>query len=188
MEDNLTNKILISMPMMHDTRFERTIVYVCVHSNEGAMGLILNKSIDDLSFPDLLQQLNLNETLTDDMPEIDLKFGGPVEMGRGFVLHSADYKVGDSTLEVSEHLSLTGTIDILKDIAQGHGPEKSVLALGYAGWSEGQLEHEFRENGWLHCTPDDELIFGTRQTGKWEAALRKIGVEPQFLAAISGRA
>lgn len=188
MDHTLVDKILIAMPSLKDPRFERSIVYMCVHSDEGAMGLILNKAIGDLSFSDLIEQLSIEPSTRGIAPSIDVQFGGPCEMGRGFVLHSSDYDGDESTVSVSDTLSLTGSIDILRDIAAHRGPEHAILALGYAGWSAGQLESEFRRNDWLCCDADDDLIFSESHSSKWSDALRKIGVAPEFLAYEGGQA
>ena len=188
MKNNLTGKVLIAMPSLRDPRFAYSLVYICVHSYEGAMGLILNKSIADLPFSDLLDQLSIKFDSEDTIPNIDVQFGGPVEMGRGFILHSADYTADETTLKVSDTLGLTGTIDILRAIAEKNGPRQSMLALGYAGWAEGQLESEVRNNDWLFCDPDDDLVFSSSHANKWRNALKKIGVNPEFLVSVGGRA
>lgn len=178
---------------MRDERFQRSVVYVCAHSDEGAMGLIINKSAGDVSFPDLLGQLDIVENadsivLPQSAKEIQVLRGGPVETGRGFVLHSADYFVEASTLPIDEGVCLTHTIDVLKAIALGEGPQQAVLALGYAGWHAGQLETEIKANGWLHCEADRALLFDSEQDTKYRRALAKLGIEPGLLSASSGRA
>lgn len=181
----MTGQLLIAMPGMRDERFAKSVIYMCAHTDEGAMGLVLNQVIDSLSFRQLLGQLGIE----DDRSKGDhpVHFGGPVEAGRGFVLHTADYKQ-DATLEVDETIALTATIDILKAIARGHGPRKSLLALGYAGWGPGQLDSEIRQNGWLQVPADAEIIFDTENGSKWERAIQKLGIDPRMLSDTAGHA
>jgi len=183
---DLTGKILIAMPGMQDPRFEHSVVYMCAHSDDGAMGLIINKPTDNLRFADLLEQLDITKGTGRD---ICVHFGGPVEHGRGFVLHSLDY-VSDvpSTLKVDETFGLTATLNILSDMTRGNGPDRAILALGYAGWGPGQLETEILENGWLTCDSDPELVFSVDDHGKWESALRKMGIDPILLSSSAGHA
>lgn len=187
----LDGKMLIAMPTMTDPRFERTVIYLCAHSAEGAMGIVVNKTADAISFPELLEQLDI---ATADSPDrIDLSgvpvhFGGPVETARGFVLHTADYFVDSCTLPIDTSVSLTATIDILRAIAGGAGPDRSLLALGYAGWAPGQLETEIQSNGWLHCDADSDLIFDHGNDTKYKRALAKIGIDPSMLATGHGHA
>lgn len=179
----LTGQVLIAMPQMEDPRFARSVVYLCAHTAEGAMGLVLNKLVENVSFPDLLEQLNIRSGNVEH--EIHVHFGGPVETGRGFVLHTADY-VQDATLMIDKRVALTATVDILKAIAEGSGPDHSLLALGYAGWAPGQLEQEIQANGWLSCPADDELVFGGPLDDKWERAMGKIGIDLEKLSKLSG--
>ncbi len=181
----LTGQLLVAMPQMQDPRFMRTVIYMCAHTADGAMGLVVNKLVDNVSFPDLLDQLNIHTGSVDE--EIFVHFGGPVETGRGFVLHSSDY-VQDATLVINEHVALTATVDILKAIAEGSGPDHSLLALGYAGWGAGQLDEEIQANGWLSVMPDSELIFDTDLDGKWERAMGKMGIDFSKLSGDSGHA
>ncbi len=181
----LAGQMLIAMPRMQDPRFARTVVYLCAHSPEGAMGLVINRLFNALTFPDLLQQLDIEPTPLCD--PIRIHFGGPVEAGRGFVLHSTDY-LQETTLEVDEQVGLTATIDVLKAIAEGRGPRRSILALGYAGWGAGQLDQELRENSWLNVTPDAELLFGEEVESKWEKAIAKIGIDFNKLSGQAGHA
>lgn len=184
---DLTGQMLIAMPGMGDPRFERSVVYLCAHSPDGAMGLIINKPAQDIAFSDLLSQLDI--AAPEPKREIRVLFGGPVENGRGFVLHSTDYATNDSTLNVTGDIGMTATLDILEDIALGRGPKTSVLALGYAGWGPGQLESEIVQNGWLTCDASDGLIFGEDETeGKWIAAIKSLGIDPLMLSAASGTA
>lgn len=181
----LTGQLLVAMPQMQDPRFERSVIYVCAHTSDGAMGLVVNKLMDSLSFEDLLSQLNIEPDPRS--KEIRVHFGGPVETGRGFVLHTADY-VQEGTLVINDSVALTATIDILRAIAQGSGPEKSLLALGYAGWGAGQLDDEMQANGWLSVPADDMLIFGGNLDTRWEAAMGKLGVNVNMLSGEAGRA
>ena len=189
----LDGQMLIAMPSMRDERFARSVIYVCAHSSEGAMGIVVNQRAANLSFSDLLVQLEVIPAA--DLIELPPRAGlvkvlkgGPVETGRGFVLHSSDFFIENSTLPIDDGICLTATLDILKAIARGKGPESAVLALGYAGWAAGQLETEIQENGWLHCSADTELIFGADIEGKYGRALRKIGIDPGMLSSDAGHA
>ena len=183
---HLDGKLLIAMPAMGDPRFQRSVIYMCAHSDEGAMGLIVNKPAVDLKFTDLLKQLNI--PVGERTREIRVHIGGPVEHGRGFVLHSADYGNPDTTLQVDDRFGMTATLDILQDLSRGDGPESCLLALGYAGWGPGQLERELQANAWLACDAAPELVFGTDDAGKWEAALASMGITPSLLSATGGTA
>src|SRR3569623_933575 len=183
----LDGQMLIAMPAMSDERFARTVIYVCAHSSEGAMGIVVNQPASNIKFPDLLVQLEVipaEERIQLPVEAGDVKVlkGGPVETGRGFVLHSADFFIENSTLPIDEDVCLTATLDILKAIAHGEGPESAILALGYAGWATGQLEQEIQQNGWLHCSADTELSFGKDTTGKYDKALRKICIDLSHLS------
>jgi putative transcriptional regulator len=182
----LDGQLLIAMPGMGDLRFERSVIFLCAHSAEGAMGLIVNKPAPELSFADLLAQLKIPATI--DLHGTRVHFGGPVEHGRGFVLHTADYAVEESSLHVSDAFSMTATVDILQDMARGTGPRQALLALGYSGWGPGQLEAEIQANGWLTAPADVELVFGIEDSAKWGAALRSISIDPRLLSAEGGRA
>ncbi|MGQ0672181.1 MAG: YqgE/AlgH family protein [Hyphomicrobium sp.] len=189
----LDGQLLIAMPIMTDRRFARSVIYMCAHSEEGAMGLIINYRAPHINFPDLLERLGIVTGGADDGIPADLldrhvHVGGPVETGRGFVLHSADYHASDSTLAIDDGISLTATIDILKAIAAGRGPHQSLLALGYAGWSPGQLENEIQANGWLHCPADSELLFDPDLDNKYVRAMAKIGIDPSHLVSDAGHA
>ncbi len=189
----LDGKMLIAMPQMSDPRFQRTVVYVCAHSPEGAMGLVLNRPAEAISFPDLLRQLDIipdgeDIKLPNSAQAIRVHQGGPVETGRGFVLHSSDYYRDSSTLPIDDHVSLTATLDILKAIVEDAGPERAVLALGYAGWSPGQLEVEIQDNGWLVCDPDEDLVFDVDHSQKYERALASLGIDLAMLVGASGSA
>jgi putative transcriptional regulator len=181
----LTGSLLISMPQMRDDRFTRSVVYICAHTSDGAMGLIINKIVESVSFPELLDQLNIDTSATN--KEIRVHFGGPVETGRGFVLHSADY-VQDATLVIDDSVALTATVDILKSIGEGDGPDKSILALGYAGWAPGQLDQEIQANGWLSVPADNDLVFGVDPDTKWGKSMGKIGIDFNMLSGDTGHA
>ena len=181
----LTGQLLIAMPQMNDPRFARTVIYICAHTADGAMGLVINREIEALTFPDLLKQLSIEAEVVDD--KIQVLFGGPVETGRGFVLHSSDY-VQNTTMLVDKQVGLTATMEVLKDIASGNGPRLNILALGYAGWGPGQLDAEIHANGWLTVPADDELIFDPDLDNKWERALAKIGIDSSMLSGEAGHA
>ncbi len=181
----LAGQMLVAMPQMQDPRFTRTVVYVCAHTAEGAMGLVINRTLEQITFPDLLAQLDI--TATPECEPIRVHFGGPVDSGRGFVLHSTDY-LQDSTLVVGDAVALTATVDVLRDIAAGQGPRRSLLALGYAGWSPGQLDEELRANAWLTVPADDELLFGPELERKWERAIGKLGIDAAKLSGDAGHA
>jgi len=189
----LDGQFLVAMPGMLDERFARSVIYLCAHSEEGAMGIVVNQAVPQISFSDLLVQLEI----IPEGPEIRLpraasrmivQRGGPVETGRGFVLHSADYFADNSTLPIDENVCLTATLDVLKAIASGSGPESAMLALGYAGWGAGQLEEEIQANGWLSLKGDADLIFDTDLDGKYTRALALIGVDPAMLSGEAGHA
>lgn len=185
MTTNLTGHLLIAMPGMGDPRFDRSVVFLCDHSEGGAMGLILNKPLPEVSFAEMIGQLGIEAVAP---PRVPILYGGPVETGRGFVLHSGDYGEAEGTLRVPGGYGMTATLDVLEDLAHGEGPARAVMALGYAGWAPGQLEGEIQQNGWLTCEADEEILFGPDMAGKWEAALGKLGVSPLMLSAEAGRA
>jgi putative transcriptional regulator len=189
----LDGQMLIAMPTMGDERFTRSLIYVCAHSSEGAMGIVVNQVAANINFPDLLVQLEVIPAadliqLPPSAGTVRVLKGGPVETGRGFVLHSSDFFIENSTLPIDEGICLTATLDILKAIARGDGPASAILALGYAGWAPGQLETEIQGNGWLHCSADPDLIFGSDIGGKYERALRKIGIDLGMLSTEAGHA
>lgn len=183
---DLTGRMLIAMPGMGDPRFEHSLVYMCAHSDEGAMGLIVNKPSGDVTMAGLLEQLSIAPEPGLDMRHVH--FGGPVEMGRGFVLHSADYRSELTTLQVDGQFYMTGTLDVLENIARGEGPEQWMAMLGYAGWGPGQLEEELSQNAWLVCDATPELVFGTIDASKWQAALESLGISAHLLSAEGGTA
>jgi putative transcriptional regulator len=185
-DTSLAGQLLVAMPGMTDPRFAKSVVYVCAHSSEGAMGLVVNRVFEALTFPALLDQLGIDDQRGMEKP-IHVLFGGPVETGRGFVLHSLDYR-RDGTLVVDDSVALTATIDILRAIASGKGPRRHLLALGYAGWGPGQLDSEFRANGWLTVDADDDLVFDSDLDSKWTRAMAKIGIDPRMLSDTAGHA
>lgn len=192
-EGYLDGQLLIAMPAMGDPRFSRSVIYLCAHSSEGAMGIIINQRAPNISFSELLEQLNIIPTedriaLPSGLSAMEVHLGGPVETGRGFVLHSADYFKAESTLPINETVCLTATVDILRDIAKGSGPDKALLALGYAGWAPGQLEDEIQANGWLNCPADPELVFDPAIDRKYNLALGRLGIDPIRLVNDSGHA
>ena len=181
----LTGQLLVAMPQMRDPRFARSVIYMCAHSADGAMGLVVNRRVGSITFDDLLQQLNIGPNKRID--EIRVHFGGPVEQGRGFVLHSSDY-LQSGSLQVDDQVALTATLDILKEMAAGGGPRKSLLALGYAGWGPGQLDAEIQANGWLSVSSDEALVFDADLDHKWERAIGKIGIDFSQLSGEAGHA
>ncbi|MEA2939174.1 MAG: putative transcriptional regulator [Alphaproteobacteria bacterium] len=189
----LDGQMLIAMPTMGDERFARSVIYVCAHSSEGAMGIIVNQPASNINFRDLLVQLDVvGDTEQIQLPphayRVKVLKGGPVETSRGFVLHSSDFFIENSTLPIDEGICLTATLDILKAIARGDGPKSALLALGYAGWAPGQLETEIQQNGWLHCPADLDLVFGQDTGDKYDKALKKIGIELGMLSSEAGHA
>jgi len=189
----LDGQLLIAMPVMEDPRFERSVIYLCAHSAEGAMGIMVNRPAGSIDFPELLVQLKIitepeQIKLSEHAETLQVLQGGPVEPGRGFVLHSSDFYIENATLLIDDKICLTATIDILKAIANGAGPKHAVLALGYAGWRPGQLEAEIQDNGWLHCDADPDLVFGDDVEEKYSRALRKIGIDPGMLSNAAGHA
>ena len=183
----LTGQLLIAMPAMRDPRFTRTVIYVCAHNEEGAMGIVVNRLIGSISFQDLMEQLELDPDRIPEARMPSIHFGGPVETGRGFVLHTTDYLVPDS-MQLSESLALTATVDILRDISEGAGPDRRLLALGYAGWGPGQLDDELQDNAWLSVDSDPEILFDKVLDDKWDRALAKIGISPSLLSTEAGHA
>ncbi|MGH6815661.1 MAG: YqgE/AlgH family protein [Hyphomicrobiaceae bacterium] len=190
---SLTGQLLAAMPLMSDSRFARSVIYMCAHSEEGAMGLIINRRAPDISLRDLLRQLKVvkgegKTSVPAGVLAMAVHIGGPVETGRGFVLHTIDYFAADSTLPIADGVGLTATVDILKAMAAGQGPHRSLLALGYAGWAPGQLEDEFQANGWLHCAADTDLIFDDNVEQKYGRVLSKLGIDPSHLVSEAGHA
>jgi putative transcriptional regulator len=189
----LDGQMLIAMPAMHDERFARSVIYVCAHSSDGAMGIVVNHPVSNINFPDLLVKLEVIPAadrieLPPRAGSVKVLKGGPVETERGFVLHSSDFFMDNSTLPIDDGVFLTWTLDILKAIARGDGPQSAILALGYAGWGAGQLENEIQQNGWLHCAADPELLFGANTEQKYDKALKKIGIDLGMLSSEAGHA
>jgi putative transcriptional regulator len=183
---DLTGKVLIAMPGMGDSRFDHSVIYLCSHGPEGAMGLIINKPAEDVRLSDLLEQLEIPPA--GPARNLPVHFGGPVESGRGFVLHTPDYMSNLHTLKIENGLAMTATMDILEDIARGQGPAQALMMLGYSGWGPGQLENEIGHNGWLTADASADLVFETADSSKWAAALNILGVDPISLSASPGRA
>ena len=186
-QTSLTGQLLIAMPQMQDPRFARTVIYMCAHGNEGAMGLVVNKFLDNppVTLSKLMGQLGIDAEGLKTDPRVHR--GGPVEEGRGFVLHSADYSE-EATMVIGNNVALTATLDILRAIGRGEGPKKSLLALGYAGWGPGQLDAEMQANGWLHVDADESLVFDPESKDKWQQAIAKIGIDLTVLSGDSGHA
>lgn len=181
----LTGQLLVAMPGMSDPRFARAVIYICSHGPSGAMGLVINRLFGEADFPMLLEQLEIETSFH--TPEIPVQFGGPVEMGRGFVLHSSDY-LREGTTRIDDSIAVTATVEIVQDIANGKGPERVLMALGYAGWGVGQMEEELKNNGWLTVAADDDLVFDTNLDSKWDRAMAKIGISPSMLSETQGHA
>jgi putative transcriptional regulator len=181
---SLAGQLLIAMPRMQDHRFVRSVIFLCAHNEEGAMGLVVNKIIDTVTLPELLDKLGIPASGLTGLAHVHA--GGPVEEGRGFVLHSDDY-VEENTLVVG-NMALTATLDILRAIGRGKGPRRSLLALGYAGWGPGQLDAEMQDNGWLHVPADEGIVFDNEVADKWQRALGKLGIDPLALSGEAGHA
>ncbi|MBR9835703.1 MAG: YqgE/AlgH family protein [Alphaproteobacteria bacterium] len=184
--DDLTGKILVAMPNIGDTRFARSVILMCTHSDEYAMGLVLNDPIKDLFLADLFEQLDIEQNIK--LPETYVLNGGPVSRDRGFVIHSDDYFCDGATMEVTERLCMTATHDVLVSIASGGAPAQSIMTLGYSGWGAGQLEHELSENAWIVTEPDDDLVFGDQYDQKWERSLQLMGISSAHLLSGGGTA
>ena len=188
---SLKGKLLIAMPNMQGDDFAQSVVFLCEHNRDGAMGLVINKPAPRMFFDDLVEKLALapdSGSIREEILQIPILLGGPVKQFQGFVLHSTDYLSPKESLKISGDFALTATVDVLRDIALGKGPMRKLLALGYAGWSPGQLEDEIKRNGWLHCDADTELVFSGFHEGLHRAALAKIGVDPRMLSADAGHA
>ncbi|HCX14544.1 MAG TPA: YqgE/AlgH family protein [Rhodospirillaceae bacterium] len=183
----LTGQFLLAMPSMADPRFERSVIYICTHSPDEAMGLIINKQVDDLCFIDILEQLGI-QPKSPTCSEIYVHRGGPVGSRRGFVLHSTDYHQDDGTMKVSNDIALSATTEILRAIAEGNGPDNYFMALGYAGWGAGQLDEEIKNNAWLNVPADAEILFSQDCSNKWHLALAKLGISEHMLSGQAGHA
>lgn len=181
----LTGKCLVSMPHMEDERFADTLIYICSHSKEGAMGFVVNKKIKEFSFADLANQLPISTTHP--VEPIDLHQGGPLEKIRGFVLHTTDY-IKPDTVVIDDKMAVSSSIDIITDIAFGMGPKENLIALGYASWAPQQLENEIRSNSWLVTDPTPELVFRTKDEEKWQKAIESLGIDLNRLSSRAGHA
>lgn len=191
--DSLEGQLLIAMPTLTDKWFAKSVVYMCAHSSKGAMGLIVNQKAKNISFTDLLSHLKIakpagQRAIGTRAEKRSVLVGGPVETARGFVLHSSDYADGTTTLVIDSGICLTATVDIVRAMARGTGPERSLLALGYASWGAGQLESELQSNAWLHCPADLDLIFDADLTSKYDRAMAKIGIDFGHFIADAGHA
>jgi putative transcriptional regulator len=181
----LVGQCLVAMPGLIDSNFSRTVVYVCAHTQDGAMGLVVNRPIVQVTFPDILEQIGIEPTPV--CEQIRVHFGGPVETGRGFVLHTGDFRQS-ATMPVTDSVALTATTDVLQAIAAGYGPRASLMVLGYAGWNAGQLDAEIKDNAWLTVDADEDLLFGPSSEQKWEQAIHKLGIDPAMLSDTAGHA
>ena len=181
---NLTGQVIVSMPSLQDERFYKTVIYICAHSSEGSMGIIINKKIDYDLFPNLLEQLGIDKPINS---KLFLRYGGPVESGRGFVLHSDDI-VQKDTLNISKGVALTSTSEFFEDLVKGNGPKNSILALGYAGWQPGQLENEIIQNSWMSLPVETSFLFDDALSKKWNKAYELLGINPINISSDSGRA
>ena len=182
---NLTGQIIVSMPSLQDERFYKTVIYICAHSSEGSMGIIINKKIDYVLFPNLLEQLGIDKPINN--KKLFLRYGGPVETGRGFVLHSDDI-VREETLNIHKGVALTSTPKFFEDLVKGKGPKNSILALGYAGWQSGQLENEIMQNIWMSLPVETKFLFDDALSKKWDEAYKLLGINPINLSSDFGRA
>ncbi|SNY92056.1 putative transcriptional regulator [Cohaesibacter sp. ES.047] len=194
MPSSLEGQFLVAMPNLKGPHFERSVVYLCSHSQDGAMGLVVNQVSTQITFPDLLRQVDIlgenDDMINLPMPArgMDVLNGGPVDQGRGFVLHSADYKLESSTLAVSDEICLTATVEILRALAEGRGPKSALLTLGYAGWSPGQLEDELQSNSWLTCSADSSLLFDCTPGERYDRSLQLMGIDLSMLSSEAGHA
>ena len=189
----LNGKLLVAMPGIGDARFERSVIFMCAHSPEGAMGIVINRTSKQITFPELLEKLEIISAdhridLSPKVRGMTVQAGGPVEAGRGFVLHTTDYFSQDTTLPISTGIGLTATLDVLRASAGGRGPRKSLMALGYSGWGPGQLEQEIQSNGWLTCDADESILFDADFEHRYAAAMQRIGIDPRMLSSTAGNA
>ena len=182
---NLTGQLLISMPSLQDERFFKTVIYLCAHSKDGAMGIIINKKIDYDLYPDLLEQLGIDKPL--DNKKLFIRYGGPVESGRGFILHS-DEIIQKESLAIDSGIALTSTAEFFENLSKGKGPKNSILALGYAGWGAGQIEKEILANSWMTLSTDSSFLFDEEVNNKWLQAYNLLGIDPNKLSNHSGTA
>lgn len=188
-DNSLTGRLLLAMPQMGDPRFHRAVILMCAHDDNGAMGLVINNVLPGVALSELLAQLEIPapDKKNDDNGGQPVMNGGPVETARGFVLHTKDFRQAE-TVDINADISITGTLDALRAIAAGKGPQKMLFMLGYAGWGAGQLDAEMQQNAWLVSDPDADIVFGADPGQKWERALKKIGVDPVMLSGSAGRA
>ena len=188
---SLKGKLLVAMPGMNDSRFDRSVIFMCAHNESGAMGMIVNKAAPMMHFADLVDKLDIapeggRTKIAEEVLQKQVLYGGPVEKFRGFVLHSAEYNSAETSPQLSKGIALTATLDVLRDIAVGQGPKRAILMLGYAGWSPGQLDQEIQNNGWLHCDADHDIIFGGEIIKVYDQAMAKIGIDPRMLSSDVG--
>ena len=183
----LAGKLLIAMPNMGDPRFHRAVIFVCAHDEDGAMGLVINHEMPGIEFQDLLKQIKFESDITFDAVDLPVMYGGPVESARGFILHSKDFS-RDETMTVGQIYGVTGTVEALRDVAEGQGPKDVLFILGYAGWDAGQLDDEIQQNAWLVVDPDPNLIFNEDAESKWTRAINKLGFDPGMLSGNAGSA
>jgi len=182
----LVGQLLLAMPSMSDTRFEKAVIFMCAHDEQGAMGLVINHTLPDVTFKNLLKQVGITSDIRVNISD-PVMSGGPVESSRGFLLHTNEFTQED-TIKINDALSVTGTIDALKEVAKGNGPEDMLFILGYAGWAAGQLEQEIQDNAWLVSEPDPSIIFNDNHNNKWVSAVGKMGFDPGMLSSSAGRA
>ncbi len=185
----LTGKLLLAMPGMGDFRFQKAVIYLCAHDKDGAMGLVINQPLADIDFSELLKQLDIKIDIAIDKKSLNIPVmnGGPVEGARGFLLHSNEFEQ-DDTVKVDDNIYVTGTLDALKDVAEGKGPQEKLFILGYAGWTAGQLDQELQQNAWLTVDADNDLVFHGNPEHKWEKSIQKLGIDPTMLSMEGGRA
>lgn len=185
----MKGKLLLSMPNMSDPRFFKSVIFICSHDDQGAMGLVINNPMPGMNFKQLLAQLNIkdNPEHEDMLEKISVMSGGPVETARGFLLHGNDFMKED-TIKIDDNIAVTGTIDAMKDIAAGNGPDNMIFVLGYAGWGEGQLEEEIQQNAWLTTDADNDIIFRAKPEDQWDRAVKRLGIDPSMLSGMAGRA
>lgn len=183
----LTGKLLVAMPHLGDPRFHKAVIFMCAHDANGAMGLVINHALPGLELSQLLSQLHIDGSVSSHENDIPVMSGGPVETARGFILHEGSFQQVDS-LEIKSDIYVTGTIEALKAVAQGKGPEKMLFILGYAGWTAGQLDAEMQQNAWLVIDADADVIFSSDPEDRWDLAVRKIGIDPSMLSGTAGRA
>lgn len=189
-QNGLTGKILLAMPGMGDPRFHRAVIVLCAHDSSGAMGIVINHTLPGVDFGQLISQMDIDVSSGDRLPpagRVPVINGGPVENTRGFILHSADF-MQEGTIRIDGNISVTGTVDALRAVAEGKGPDQMIFALGYSGWGPGQLDRELQDNVWLVFDCDPEIVFGVAPDKKWEQALRRMGMDPLMLSSRAGRA